>query len=217
MTMSSLPRPPSRPRRCPLRHPRPTRPFALARCRADASFPISNAASASTPPRSAPRWTPPSAVPTPRALGTGRPPMTPARRRPCCSCASSGPAMRARAASPAAIAADAGQDRGPSPHPHAPLRGEPGASAILDADRARLRGERRRRDHARRSRAGALGRNRTARHLRRARGGVARSQRTGRDPRRRCWTISSPASPSPASTPRRSTIISTPASRRASC
>ena len=32
-------------------------------------------------------------------------------------------------------AADAGQDRGASPHPHAPVRGEPGAPAILAADR----------------------------------------------------------------------------------
>ena len=44
-------------------------------------------------------------------------------------------------------------------------------------------------------------------------GALARPERTRRDPRRRCSAISFPASPSRATTPRRSTIISTPASR----
>ncbi len=34
-------------------------------------------------------WSTPSAAPMPPVPGTGRPPTTPARRRPCCSCASS--------------------------------------------------------------------------------------------------------------------------------
>ena len=128
-----------------------------------------------------------------------------------------GPAMRARGGIARRHAADAGQDRGPSPHPYAPLRGEPGAPAILDADRARPRGQRRRRDHAGRPRAGALGRHRLARHPRRAR--RRRRSCSTSWPRRApgCSTISFPVSPSPASTRRRSTIISTPASRRASC
>ena len=48
-----------------------------------------------------------------------------------------GPAMRARAAFAGRDAADAGEDRRPSSHPHAPLRREPGASAVL-ARRSRL-------------------------------------------------------------------------------
>ena len=50
---------------------------------------------------------------------------------------------------------------------YAPLRREPNASAILDADRARLRRCHRRRDHARRSRAGAFRRHRPAGDFRR--------------------------------------------------
>ena len=97
-----------------------------------------------------------------------------------------GPAhARAEPASPAAHAADAGEDRRPSSHPHAPLRGErrrfqqfstpiplgfaaAAAAAITPADR----------------RAGALGRHRAARHPRRARRRLARPERARRDPRR---------------------------------
>ena len=46
-----------------------------------------------------------------------------------------GPAMRPQAGVAGRHAADADQDRRPSSDPHAPLRGERGASAILDADR----------------------------------------------------------------------------------
>ena len=45
-------------------------------------------------------------------------------------------------------AADAGEDRGPSSHPHPPLGRERGASAIQHANHAWLRGEHRGRDHA---------------------------------------------------------------------
>ena len=130
-----------------------------------------------------------------------------------------GPAhARARPASPAAHAPDAGEDRGPAAHPHAPLRGERAAPAILDADRARLRGDapRPRITPADRVLEPSAGTGLLA-ILAELAGGVARPERTRRDPRRTCSIISSPASPSPASTPRRSTIISTPASRRASC
>ena len=99
---------------------------------------ISNAASASMRDACAPPWSAPSAPPMPPAPGTGRRPTTPARRRPSCSCASSArPCAREPRRRPRA--ADAGQDRRPSAHAYAPLRGEPGASAVLDADRARLR------------------------------------------------------------------------------
>ena len=90
--------------------------------------------------RCAPRWKLPSAAPTPTAPGTGRPPTTPARRRRSCSCANLAPPCARKAGVARRLAADAGQDRGPSPHPYAPLRGEPGAPAILDADRAGPRG-----------------------------------------------------------------------------
>ncbi len=76
-------------------------------------------------------------------------------------------------------AADAGQDRRASPDAYAPLRGEPGAPAILDADHARSRGQHRRRDHAGRPGAGAIGRDGPARHPRRAGRRRARAQRAG--------------------------------------
>ena len=66
-------------------------------------------------------------------------------------------------------------------------------------------------------RAGAIGRHRPARHFCRTRGRQADPQRTGRDARRNCSPPSFRPSPSRGSTPRRSTIISTPASCRASC
>ena len=106
--------------------------------RAAASCPISNAAVASTPPSCAPRWRRPSAPPMPTAPGTGRPPTTPARRRRSCSCASTARAMRAKRGVAGRHAADAREDREPSPDPHAALRGKPGAPAVLDADRAWL-------------------------------------------------------------------------------
>ena len=111
----------------------------------------------------------------------------------------------------------AGQGRGAAAVAHAPLRREPGASAILDADRARLRRRHRGRDHAGRSRAGTLGRHRPARHLRRARRRPPRLERAGRDPRRPCSAGSFPAFRSRGTTPPTSTTISTAPCGRASC
>ncbi len=48
-----------------------------------------------------------------------------------------GPAIRARAGVAACRAVHARQNHGASSHPYPPIRGEPGASAILDAARAR--------------------------------------------------------------------------------
>ena len=106
-----------------------------------------------------------------------------------------GPAMRARAAFAGRDAADAGKDRRPSSHPHPPFGRERSASAILDADRAWLRGEHCGRDHAGRHCAGAFGRYGFARHPRRAVRRIARSQRTRRNPRRTSFIFSFPASP----------------------
>jgi len=76
---------PCRPRRFrPLPPPIPHMPFSL---RPGSFSPISSAAGQSTPGRYAPRWRRPSAPPMPRAHGTGKPPTTPARRRPYFSCA----------------------------------------------------------------------------------------------------------------------------------
>ena len=195
----------------------PTRPPRIAAGRA-ASSPRSRTRPAHRRRRScAPRWKPPSAPPTPMAPGTGRPPMTPARRRRSCSCASSARPCARKPASPAAMLPMLAKIAGLLPTHTRRSEESQALPAVLDADPARPRGLRRRRDHARRSRAGAFGRHRPARHPRRARRRLARPQRAGRDPRRRCSLISFRASPSRASTPRRSTIISTPASRRASC
>ncbi len=106
-----------------------------------------------------------------------------------------GPAMRARAASPAGTARHAGQGRGAAAVADAPLRGEPGASAVLDADRARLRRRHRGRDHAGRSRARALGRDRACSPSSPSSRAPARPERTRRDPRRPARTGSFPASP----------------------
>ena len=129
-----------------------------------------------------------------------------------------GPAMRARAGFAGRDAADAGEDRRPSSHPYPPFRGKRGASAVLDADPAWLRGEHRGGDYpgrpscwSRRLAPGLLA------ILAELVGRLARSQRVRRDPRRTSCHFSFRASPSRASTPRISTIISTPASRRASC
>ena len=171
--------------------------------------------SASTPPPFRARWSPPSAAPTVKAMGLET-------AYDACEAATMlflrnfGPAMRARAASPAALLPMWSRSRA-SPRAYAPLPGEPGSSAILDADRARTRRQRRRGDHAGRCSAGAFGGNRIARHLRRIFWRIAGAQRTGRDPSRTALDPLSSASASPASTPRRSTIISMPASRRASC
>ena len=165
----------------------------------------------------APRWRAPSAPPTPTAPGTGRRPTTPARRRPVLFLRKFGPAMRARAGSPAAMLPMLAKIAGLLPtHTRrseesealqqfstpialgfaastaaaitpADLVLEPSAGTGLLAIFAELAGR------------------------------VARPERARRDPRRTCSVISFPASPSRASTPRRSTIISMPASRRASC
>ena len=87
-----------------------------------------------------------------------------------------GPAMRARAGSPAAFLAMLGKLAALLPVADPTLRGIPGASAILDADRARLRRRHGCGNHAGRSRAGAIGRHRPARHLRRACRSEARSE-----------------------------------------
>ena len=62
-----------------------------------------------------------------------------------------GPAMQARAGSPAALLAMLTKIAGSFAHPYAPLGRESGAAAILDADRARAGRPRRRRHHACRS------------------------------------------------------------------
>ena len=80
-----------------------------------------------------------------------------------------GPAMRARAGTPAALLGDARQARRLASVADPPLGGEPGVPAILDADRARLCRRRSRRHDCGRSRARALGRHRPARDLRRTR------------------------------------------------
>ena len=129
-----------------------------------------------------------------------------------------GPAMRAQSRLAGRHAADAGEDRGPASDPHPPLRGERGASSN---SRRRFRSASR---HAPRpaitpadlvlepsAGTGLLA------ILAELAGGVARSQRARRDPRRLARHSLSRHLPSRASTPRRSTIISTPASSRASC
>ena len=63
-------------------------------------------------------------------------------------------------------AADAGEDRGPPSDPDAAVRGKRIPPAVLHADRAGIRRQRRRRDHARRRRSGAIGRHRPSCHPR---------------------------------------------------
>ena len=147
------------------------------------------------------------------APGTGRRPTTPARPRPSCSCASSVRPSAHEPASPAAMLPMLAR----SPAFFRPTRAAPRRARRFSNSRRRSRfglalPPRLRITPADR-RARALGRHRLARHLRRARRRRARAERAGRDPRRTCSTISFPASPSRASTPRRSTIISTPALR----
>jgi hypothetical protein len=77
-------------------------------------------------------------------------------------------------------------------------------------------GARRRGDHAGRPGAGAFGRHRPARHPRRDRGGALVLNELA-DTRASLLSLSSRPFPSPASTRPRSTIISIPPSRPASC
>ena len=79
--------------------------------RAASSSRISNAGSASMRRCSARRWRTPSAPPTPRAPGTGRAPTTPARPRTVLFLRKFGRRMRARAGFARRAAADAGEDR----------------------------------------------------------------------------------------------------------
>ena len=192
--MFSLPRPPSRRRRCPLRQTAPARPFALPRPR-NVSFLISSAASASTPPRCAPRWTPPLAAPTAEGAWDWKTAYDACEAATVLFLRKFGPAMRARAASPAALLPMLAKIAGLLPtHTRrseesqalqqfstpialgfaasvaaaitpADVVLEPSAGTGLLAIFAELRWR------------------------------IARSQRTGRDPRRHCWTISFPASP----------------------
>ena len=181
-------------------------------------FPISNAAGASMPPSCAPRWRPPSAPPMRPAPGTGRPPMTPARRRRSCSSASigSGHARQGRVAG--RHAADAGEDREPPPDPHAPLRGKRVASAVLD-DRSGSASPR-----------ASPPRSRPPISCWSRRPAPVFSPSSPNWPAAHSFSTSSPraraalldhlfpgVATSPASTPRTSTIISMPASCRASC
>ena len=74
----------------------------------------------------------PSTPPTPPAPGTGKTPTTPARpRTPVPPQVRSGDPRASRCRP----ARDAGQGRRAPAHPYTPLRGEPGAAAVLDADR----------------------------------------------------------------------------------
>jgi hypothetical protein len=86
-----------------------------------------------------------------------------------------GPAMRARAASPAAMLPMLAKIASLLPT-HAPLGRKRGASAVLDADRPWFRGQRRRGDHAGGHRSGTFDRHRPARCSRGAISRAARSQ-----------------------------------------
>jgi hypothetical protein len=156
------------------------------------------------------RWKPPSAAPTPPAPGTGRPPTRPARRRPCCSCASSESRFSARAGSPLrACRCSARSRRWCRPTRAAPRRAQ-ALPAVLDADPARP------------GRAPPRPRSRPADRVLEPSAGTgllailaeiagqhARPQRAGRDPRLACSGSSFRPCPSRASTRPRSTITST--------
>ena len=137
--------------------------------------------------------------------------MTPARRRPSCSCANSARAMRAKPASPAAMLPMLAKIAEPSPDPHAPLRGERGAPAVLDADPARPCGAalppRSRRPIVVLEPSAGTGLLAILAEL----AGASLVLNELAETRAGLLVTSFPASPSPASTPRRSTIISTPA------
>ncbi len=211
--MTHLPR---RGRSCGRADPaRPSRPIAdaLPRRGRAAPPPPSRTRPARRCRRScAPRWTRPSAPPMPTAPGTGRPPTRPARRRQSCSCANSARRMRARAGV-------SGRLR---------CRCWPRSPAFCPPIRAARRRARRFSNSRRRSRSASPPATAAAitpadlvlepsagtgllAILAETRRRRARPQRTRRDPRRAARALF-PASPSPASTPRRSTIISTPAS-----
>jgi len=76
------------------------------------------------------------------------------------------------------------QGRRAPAHPYAPLRREPGAPAVLDADPARLRSRNRRRHHRDGRGAGTVRRDWAAGRLCRAGRCIASAQRTRRHPRR---------------------------------
>ena len=135
-----------------------------------------------------------SAAPMRTVPGTGRQATTPARPRKSCSCASSARHAQARARLRRARRCWASSR--PSAHPYPSLGGEPGAPAVLDADRARLRCRTAAAHRIGRPRARAVGRDGAARHLCRAR----RRPRSclnelGRYSRRICCAGSFPVSP----------------------
>ena len=125
---------------------------------------------ASTPRSCAPRWKPPSAPPTPPAPGTGRRPMTPARRRRSCSCANTARRFSAKPHLRPPRCPLLAKIAGASADPHAPLGGERRPSS---SSRRRSRSASPPLTAAAitpgRSRAGAFGRHRPARHPRRDR------------------------------------------------
>ena len=100
-----------------------------------------------------------------------------------------GAAMRAKAASPAAMLPMLAKIASLLPTHTRRSEESASASAVLDADPAWLRRLHRRRDHAGRRRAGAFGRHRPARHPRRDRRRLACSERAGRRPRRHCSIV----------------------------
>ena len=126
-----------------------------------------------------------------------------------------GPAMRA-APFACGDARHAGEARCAASQPHTPFRGEPGASAVLDADRAGSRRRQGRGDHASRPRAGTLGRHGPSRHLRRDRRRGPRAQRVRRRPGPISSTVCFWRPTLRASTPRRSTTTSGPVRSRLS-
>jgi predicted RNA methylase len=119
------------------------------------------------------------------APGTGRRPMTPARRdRPVPAQIRKGAFPQSRVSGCTPCFADAGEDRGASADAHPPFRGKPGAPAILDADPARPRRSDRRRDHARRPVLEPSAGTGLLAILAEIAGGSLDPQRTGRHPRR---------------------------------
>ena len=128
-----------------------------------------------------------------------------------------GPAMRARAASPAAMLPMLAKDRQPSSHPHPPFGRERSASAVQYTDHAwRLR-----RALLPRSRRPTLCWSHRPVRVCSPSWPSCRAHRSfstsSPKPALDFFHFSFPASPSRASTPRISTIISIPVSRQASC
>ena len=163
--------------------------------------------------RCAPPWSAPSAAPMRPAPGTGRPPTTPARPRRSCSCASSAPPCAPTPRRPRRVLADAGQGRGSAAHAYAPLRGEPGAAAVLDADRARLRRRHGGRAHARPISCSSPRPGPGCSPSSPSSPAPARPERARRDPRRTARPALSRRLRSPGTTPPTSTTISTAALR----